>query len=203
MPDVEPSRAGRPRSVSSEVILAEARRLVSRAGVPGFSVRELAKVLGIVPGTIHARFGNKDELLAALYLQRIELSQQALDDLRPEDTADVASLLDAIAPSLSTLRREFVLHVEGDGLASPHLRPETWEALQVSFRQLSDRLYRRFRAAAAAEGVSVIDGSKARRLVWTAASTLESPRASAAFSHADRGYRRFVATSLLRALAAP
>lgn len=200
--DTRTSRAGRPQSVSSEAILAEARRLVSSAGVAGFSVRELAKALGIVPGTIHARFGNKHELVAALYLQRIEEARHVLDDLPPEAVADVSSFLDAIAPSLSTLRREFVLHFEADGLSGPHLEPKTWAALRDSFQALSDRLYRRFRAAAASEGVRVVDGSKARRLVWTAASTLDSPRGSTAFSHADTGYRRFVATSLLRALVA-
>jgi hypothetical protein len=67
---------------------------------------------------------------------------------------------------------------------------------------LADQLYKRFRSAAAAEGVRVVDGTRARRLVWTTASTLDSRRSAMAFSHADTSYRRFVATSLLRALAA-
>ena len=197
----EAARAGRPRSVSSEAILTEARRQVATSGVPGFSVRELAKELGIVPGTIHARFGNKHELLAALYLERIAEAQAVLDDL-PARARGVGPLLDAIAPSLSTLRREFVLHFEGDRPTGPRLRAETWAALERDFRQLSEQLYRRFRTAAATEGVAVVDGTKARRLVWTAASTLDSPRGAAAFHHADAGYRRFVARSLLLALAA-
>jgi AcrR family transcriptional regulator len=187
--------------VSSDAILNEARRLVSRVGVAGFSVRELAKAVGIVPGTIHARFGNKHELLAALYIQRIQSTQQLLDDLAPDALTDVCALLEATSPSLSTLRREFVLHFEGDGVSSPRLRPETWTSLQTSFRALADQLYKRFRSAAAAEGVRVVDGTRARRLVWTTASTLDSRRSAMAFSHADVSYRRFVATSLLRALA--
>jgi AcrR family transcriptional regulator len=187
--------------VSSEAILAEARRLLAAEGVTAFSVRELAKALGIVPGTIQARFGNKHELLAALYLQRIDEALVVVDGL-PDQIGGVGRLLDAIAPSLSTLRREFVLHFEGDRSGSgPDLRPETWDALSRSFGRLSDRLYAAFRAAAAAEGVDVVDGSRARRLVWTAASTLDSPRGSRAFHHGDAGYRRFVASSLLRALA--
>jgi AcrR family transcriptional regulator len=196
----EAVRAGRPRSVSSEAILAEARRQLAAGGVSDFSVRELAKALGIVPGTIHARFGNKHELLAALYLQRIGEAEAVLAGL-PDRARGVGSLLDAIAPSLSTLRREYVLHFEGDRHRGPHLQPETWSALEASFRRLSERLYGRFRTAAAHEGITVVDGSKARRLVWTAASTLDSPRGAAAFHHTDPGYRRFVATSLLRALA--
>lgn len=202
MTDVLAPRAGRPQSVSSDAILNEARRLVSRVGVAGFSVRELAKAVGIVPGTIHARFGNKHELLAALYIQRIQSTQQLLDDLAPDALTDVCALLEATSPSLSTLRREFVLHLEGDGVSSPTLRPETWTSLRTSFRALADQLYKRFRSAAAAEGVRVVDGTRARRLVWTTASTLDSRRSAMAFSHADVSYRRFVATSLLRALAA-
>ena len=40
-------RSGRPQSVSTEVMLAQARRMVSEDGVAEFSVRELAKALGL------------------------------------------------------------------------------------------------------------------------------------------------------------
>lgn len=193
-------KAGRPQSVSSDAILGEARKLLTEVGVADFSVRELAKVIGVVPGTIHARFGNKHELLAALYIERIVSTRQTLEELTP---FGVAAFLDAVAPSLSTMRREYVLHFEGDGVTGPHLRPETWDALESSFRALSAALYRRFQAAAAAEGVEVVTGTKARRLVWTAASTLDSYRGATAFGHTDASYRRFVAASLLHALAKP
>ena len=188
--------------MSSDDILREARRLVSKVGVVQFSVRELAKALGVVPGTIYARFGNKHELLAALYLQRIASTQQLLGELRPADLADVASYLAAIAPNLSALRREFVLYFEGDGISGPRLQPQTWHSLKTSFGAFAADLYKRFRTAAAAEGVDVVNGSKARRLVWMTASTLDSPRGATAFSHTDHGYRRFVAQSLLHALRA-
>lgn len=200
-PDVVASRAGRPQSVSSDAILTEARRLVSEVGVADFSVRELAKTIGVVPGTIHARFGNKHELLATLYLQRIAATQEVLDDLQPADLVDVATFLEAISSRLSTLRREFVLHFEGDGVSGPRLQPQTWDSLKTSFGAFADQLYKRFRSAAAAEGVRVIGGAKARRFVWTAASTLDSPRGAMAFSHTDASYRRFVAKLLVEALA--
>ncbi len=195
-------RAGRPQLVSTADMLAAARRLLSEVGAAEFSVRELAKSLGLVPGTIHARFGSKHELLALLYLQRITSAEGALQALRPNQIADVAAFLTAMSGHLSTLRREFVLHVEGDARFAPPLRAATWDSLKLSFRAFSDHLYERFREAAANEGVTVIGGSQAKRLVWTLASTMESVRSSMTFDHADTSYRRFVARSLLASLAA-
>ncbi len=199
---VEAPKAGRPQSVSTEEMLAEARRQVSEVGVSEFSVRELAKALGLVPGTIHARFGNKQELLALLYLQRISQAQELLTNLPPAALADVSSLLEVTTPDLSLLRREFVLHFEGSGRTRPRLHSATWDALKVSFRGLSDRLYERFREAAANEGVSVIGGTQAKRLLWTLSSMMVSERSALAFDHSDANYRRFVARSLLAALGA-
>jgi AcrR family transcriptional regulator len=197
----EPAKAGRPQSVTTPHMLAEARRLVDEVGAADFSVRVLAKALGLVPGTIHARFGNKHELLALLYLQRIEMAEVTLAHLTPSAMRDVASLLEELSPHLSTLRREFVLHFEDDGHSAPTLSPTSWNALKTSFQALDEHIYRCFREAAANEGVRLIGGSQARRLVWTLAST-DSPRSSAAFEHADTSYRRFVAQALLAALSA-
>src|SRR5664279_1858918 len=97
----EPPRAGRPQSVSTPQMLAEARRLVEEVGVADFSVRELAKTLGLMPGTIHARFGNKHELLALLYLQRIQAAEETLDQLPPQARHDVATFLETMSPHLS------------------------------------------------------------------------------------------------------
>jgi AcrR family transcriptional regulator len=196
------ARAGRPQSVSTPRMLAEARRLVEEVGVADFSVRELAKALGLVPGTVHARFGNKHELLALLYLQRVDMAEAILAGLEPKALKDVASLLETLSPTLSTLRREFVLHFEGDGRSIPPLRLETWNALKTSFRALVEKIYERFREAAANEGVRLVGGTQAKRLTWTLASTMDSARSSVAFERADASYRRFVARSILRALTA-
>jgi AcrR family transcriptional regulator len=187
--------------VSTEVRLAEARRMVSEVGVAEFSVRELAKALGLVPGTIHARFGNKHELLAGLYLQRIGMVCEMLDELPDSSLADVTSLLEAVSPHRSMLRHEFVLHFENDGKSRPHLRASTWDDMKASFKMMADRCYELFRQAAANEGVSVIGGTQAKRLLWTVASTQDSSRSAVAFDHADMSYRRFVARGLLAALA--
>ncbi len=125
-----------------------------------------------------------------------------LASLPPKALADVSALLEATSPDLSLLRREFVLHFEGNGKAHPRLQAATWDALKLSFRGLSDRLYDRFRDAAANEGIAVIGGTQAKRLLWTLTSTMDSQRSAVAFDHGDANYRRFVARSLLSALSA-
>jgi AcrR family transcriptional regulator len=201
---VEASRTGRPPLVSTEEMLAEAATRVSEVGASEFSIRELAKALNLVPGTIHARFGTKQELLAVLYLQRIAKAQEMLADLPGKALTDVACLLEATSPDLSMLRREFVLHFEGNGKARrPRLQAATWDALKVSFRELLDQFYDCFRDAAANEGVTVVGGTQAKRLLWTLASTVDSQRSALAFGHTDLNYRRFVGRTLLSALSAP
>jgi AcrR family transcriptional regulator len=193
-------RAGRPQLVSSDEILAQARRMVSAVGVDDFSVRELAKSLGLVPGTIHARFGNRDELLAQLYIQRLHSCRLIIEAARP---ADVLDYLEVLSQHLPALRREFILHFERDRVTGPNLSVETWSALKAAFTQLSSVVYQRFSEAAAAESVAVLSGPAAQRLVWTVASALDWVRYEDAFSYREDEYRRFVAHTLLTSLAQP
>ncbi len=193
-------KAGRPQSVSTEHMLIEARRQVSEVGVADFSVRELAKALGLVPGTVHARFGNKHELLALLYLQRIDAAQEMLAELPADALQSVGALLAHMSPHLSTLRREFVLHFEGNGRSGPRLRTASWESLKSAFRELAEQLYERFREAAGNEGVTAVEGTQATRMFWTLASSMDSVRSSVAFEHGDASYRAFVARGLLTSL---
>lgn len=196
-----PSKAGRRPVVSTENMLAEAARLVAEVGASEFSVRELAKSLGLVPGTIHARFGNRDELLGLLYSQRIDATHVRLDQLAARDLADVDSFLAAMSIHLAGLRRDYVLHFESPGRSRARLQESTWQAINTSFRALIERCYERFAEAAASEGVEVIGGTQAKRLLWTHASTMDSVRAAMTFEHTDANYRSFVAHSLLSALA--
>jgi AcrR family transcriptional regulator len=195
------TKAGRRPAVSTDSMLAEASRIVATVGVAKFSVRELAKSLDLVPGTIHARFGNRDELLGLLYLQRIALTNDALDALTPADLSDVASFLSAMSGHLAALRHDYVLHFENMGNSRARLQLATWDSLKTSFRTLIGRCYERFAEAAANEGVTVVRGTQPTRLLWTQASTMNSVRAAMTFEHTDANYRRFVARSLLAALA--
>jgi AcrR family transcriptional regulator len=195
------AKAGRRTAVSTASMLEEAARIVAAVGVAKFSVRELAKALDLVPGTIHARFGNRDELLGLLYLQRIALTNDKLEALGPADLTDVASFLSAMSGHLAALRHDYVLHFENMGNSRARLQLATWEALRDAFRALIERCYARFTEAAANEGVVVSGGGHAMRLLWTQTSTMDSVRAAMTFEHTDANYRRFVARSLLAALA--
>ena len=197
------SKTGRRPVVSTANMLSEASKIVATVGVARFSVRELAKALDLVPGTIHARFGNRDELLGLLYLQRIALTNDALDALTPADLTDAASFLSAMSGHLAALRHDYVLHFENLGNTRARLQVDTWESLKTGFRTLIERCYDRFAEAAAHEGVRVSHDSHAKRLLWTQASTMDSVRAALTFEHTDANYRRFVARSLLSALSKP
>jgi AcrR family transcriptional regulator len=174
--------------------------MVSTVGIDEFSVRELAKSLGLVPGTIHARFGNRDELLAQLYIQRLDSCRLVIEDARP---ADVLDYLEILSQHLPALRREFILHFERDRVTGPNLSAKTWSELKVVFTQLSNTVYQGFREAAAAESVAVLNGPAAQRLLWTVASALDWVRYEDAFSYREDEYRRFVARTLLTSLAQP
>ena len=87
------------------------------------------------------------------------------------------------------------------GNSRARLQVATWEALRDAFRALIERCYERFTEAAANEGVAVTSGTHAMRLLWTQTSTMGSVRAAMTFEHTDANYRRFVARSLLAALA--
>lgn len=69
-PNPKPRERGRPRAdgaaaLSSEVILAKALAMFAASGFQGFSLRELARELGVSHGLMNVRFGSKDELWRA------------------------------------------------------------------------------------------------------------------------------------------
>lgn len=69
-PIPRPRERGRPRAddaaaLSSEVILAKALAMFAASGFQGFSLRELARELGVSHGLMNVRFGSKDELWRA------------------------------------------------------------------------------------------------------------------------------------------
>src|SRR4030081_3569027 len=90
--------AGRPNVVSADTVLAAAGELLDAKGWFAFSVRQLAKQLGVAPGTIYRRFGNKDELVARVYVARIDEACTFVEGLEPEATRSMAQLLATIAP---------------------------------------------------------------------------------------------------------
>lgn len=53
-------------------VLDEAARLFCRQGFEGTSVREIARAVGILPGSLYCHFATKEDLLAAVYVKGVE-----------------------------------------------------------------------------------------------------------------------------------
>jgi AcrR family transcriptional regulator len=165
-----------------------------------FSVRELAKSLGVVPGTIYARFGTKDELLVQLYIQTMDGVADFVDafDVTPEVT--VVEAVRAIAPTVGKLQRDFGTYFDAYPQGRESVQPATWGRLQSRFQRLSRKLHATISAAAANEGVTLTGGTLAERLLWTMVTSVSRQRTATAYGHRNVNYERFVAQALLTAL---
>lgn len=66
-------------------VLDEAARLFRTRGFEGTSVREIAKAVGMLPGSLYCHFATKEALLVAVYVkgvqQIIEAVQSAVEDV--------------------------------------------------------------------------------------------------------------------------
>jgi AcrR family transcriptional regulator len=76
-------RKERRREEQKREILAAARDLLLREGHEHFSMRELAKQVGCVPGTLYLYFKDKDDLVAALVEESFEHLMTDLARPRP------------------------------------------------------------------------------------------------------------------------
>lgn len=195
--------SSRTRGPETGDVLAAARAMIATIPVGEFSVRELAKSMGVVPGTIYARFGSKDELLAQVFLERIDqlLGELGAGELEPVDTLE--EFVAVFSPRISRIRLEFELHFMHEAAGAPAVTPETWKELRARFAVLSRALYTQFAKLASAEGVTLAQSSMARRLMWNVLASITIPQSDVAYRHSNLAYRRFVTTALLNALAAP
>jgi AcrR family transcriptional regulator len=166
-----------------------------------FSVRELAKALGVVPGTIYARFGTKDELLVQLYIQTLDGVSDMLDGFEVTPAVTVVDAVRAIAPSVGRLQRDFGTYFDAYPQGRESVREATWGRLQSRFQRMSRKLHATISAAAANEGVTLVSGSLAERLMWTLVTSVSRQRTATAYGHRNANYERFVAQSLVTALA--
>jgi AcrR family transcriptional regulator len=167
-----------------------------------FSVRELAKSLGVVPGTIYARFGTKDELLVQLYIQTLDHVSDRLDAFAVTPEVTVADAVRAIAPTVGKLQRDFGTYFDAYPQGRESVQDATWGRLQSRFQRLSRKLHATVSAAAANEGVTLTGGTLAERLLWTLVTSVSRQRTATAYGHRNPSYERFVAQSLLTALRA-
>lgn len=192
---------GRPQAVTSEEVLDAARKMLSEKSAASFSIRRLADSLSVTPGVLHARFGTKNELLARVYLSRLqELHQQFLR--RPEGGGTLEELLRDLSLPLSDLREDFALRFEVEGGPAQGVSSTTWKELREAYLKLVHRVYLLIGRAAAAEGHALIGGSLAERLAWSLLSSGTSERNARVYGHRNAAYFRFLARSVVAALGA-
>jgi AcrR family transcriptional regulator len=189
--------------VTNDAIIDATRVMLAEVPFHDFSVRELAKALGVVPGTIYARFGTKDELLVQLYIQTLDGVSDLLDGFEVTPGVTVVDAVRAIAPSVGRLQRDFGTYFDAYPPGRESVRPATWGRLQSRFQRMSRKLHATISAAAANEGVTLVSGSLAERLMWTLVTSVSRQRTATAYGHRNANYERFVAQSLVTALARP
>ena len=80
-PSAAAERSGRTRAVDVERVLLEAaHRLLEREGVDALTVRRVATEAGVAPMGLYHRFGGKDGLISALFVDGFERLARALHD---------------------------------------------------------------------------------------------------------------------------
>lgn len=60
-------------------VLNEAARLFRAHGFEGTSVRDIARAVGMLPGSLYCHFATKEELLAAVYIKGVEQISGAVE----------------------------------------------------------------------------------------------------------------------------
>ena len=97
--------------------------------------------LGVVPGTIYARFGTKDELLVQLYIQTLDGVSDLLDGFEVTPAVTVADAVRAIDPSVGRLQRDFGTYFDAYPPGRESVREATWARLQSRFQRMSRKLH--------------------------------------------------------------
>lgn len=192
---------GRSVTISNSEILRATETMLTEVAFTDFSVRELAKVLGVVPGTIYARFGTKDDLLAHVYVQRIEAVTARIDELAGDPDLTLAEIVSAMWPHLGDLQRGFGMHFD-EHVDDNVVQTETWRQMRQRFRRMSRRLYELVQDAARREGVVLPGGTLRERLLWTMLASINRTLTASTLGHRNESYERLVASTLVAALSA-
>jgi hypothetical protein len=142
----------------------------------------------------------RQELLAQAYIERlVELDAELRARL---SRGGLATVLGKLSGPLTQLRTDFAVRFEFEGAPARGVRPETWQAMRIAFRQLIATVYALVAAAARRDGVELVSGTFAERIVWSALATGASERNADVFGHSNASYFRFLAGALSAALAA-
>lgn len=79
----------RPKLISDEEILDRALPVMTQAGPGGFTMADVARVVGVAPATLHQRFGDKQSLIERVFARDNARFVAWLEDLPAGVGADV------------------------------------------------------------------------------------------------------------------
>jgi AcrR family transcriptional regulator len=85
---------------SKELIFAEATRLFGAHGYNGTSIRDIAKAVGILPGSLYAHISNKGSLLLEIIEGGVDSFNAAVEELDRTDLTPDKKLREAIREHL-------------------------------------------------------------------------------------------------------
>ena len=140
-----PSRPG-PRSANRRRdLLDAAARLFARQGFHAASMRDIARAVGMLPGSLYYHFASKDELLLAVYAEGVRRIAERVDDAVASAATPWARLEAACVAHGETL-------LDGGDYAQVviRVRPEDCAAMEARLTALRDAHEDRFKALVAA-----------------------------------------------------
>jgi len=88
------------------LVLDEAARLFRTQGFAGTSVRDIARAVGMMPGSLYCHFATKEELLAAVYAKGVEQISAAVSTAVARHTAPWDRLEAACVAHLQAVLRD-------------------------------------------------------------------------------------------------
>ena len=141
------SSPGRNRTNNrNEALLQRSAELFASQGFKATSMRDIAKAVGMLPGSIYYHYPSKDDLLLAIYeagvaqiTDTLQLAIAPLDDPWERLQAGVAALIHAVSQESAYTR--VIFKVTPDDL--PHHRDQLVafrDAFEAHFRKLIDDL---------------------------------------------------------------
>lgn len=126
-------------------LLDAAARLFARQGFHAASMRDIARAVGMLPGSLYYHFASKDELLLAVYAEGVRRIAERVDDATQRAATPWARLEAACVAHGETL-------LGGGDYAQVviRVRPEDCAAMEARLTALRDAHEDRFKALVAA-----------------------------------------------------
>ncbi len=138
-------QAGPRQANRRQDLLDAAARLFARQGFHAASMRDIARAVGMLPGSLYYHFASKDELLFAVYAEGVRRIAERVDDATQRAATPWARLEAACVAHGETL-------LDGGDYAQVviRVRPEDCAAMEARLTALRDAHEDRFKALVAA-----------------------------------------------------